>query len=609
MTESENQEASSKKSFKTCDNNDPSPWLDHNHELLFTVMMQLGVVDFPAFSGVCKSWRSFAHSNKTKFMESSPIICMSISIESNEEDYNYYLDDINTEGRSFNSILPHSGGRTCVCFTYGHLILFEISDDPEKIRGFLVFSPSKSRWLFIMTNGSANIWYSISGQGEWNHVLSTSPIVDVHAFNGKMYAIDNSSHLCELKINPEPKLSILETKNFPNFPKLQQFYYSGESLYVSRYLPVVGHYEYHKLDFEEMKWVLCKSSRKASSSNNKLKRIAAAKQGKSKLFIWQHMMVMRSTSTGGATYYQFYLFSIWVGVLCSISGQGEWNHVLSTSPIVDVHAFNGKMYAIDNSSHLCELKINPEPKLSILETKNFPNFPKLQQFYYSGESLYVSRYLPVVGHYEYHKLDFEEMKWVLCKSSRKASSSNNKLKRIAAAKQGKSKLFIWQHMMVVCSTSTGGATYYQFYLFSIWVGVLCSISGQGEWNHVLSTSPIVDVHAFNGKMYAIDNSSHLCELKINPEPKLSILETKNFPNFPKLQQFYYSGESLYVSRYLPVVGHYEYHKLDFEEMKWVLCKSSRKASSSNNKLKRIAAAKQGKSKLFIWQHMVYPKIV
>ncbi|KAL7601885.1 hypothetical protein Lser_V15G23366 [Lactuca serriola] len=44
-------------------------------------------------------------------------------------------------------------------------------------------------------------------------------------------------------------------------------------------------------------------------------------------------------------------------------------------------------------------------------------------------------------------------------------------------------------------------------------------------------------------------------------------------------------------------------------MKWVLCKSSRKASSGNNKLRRMAAAKQGKSKLFIWQHMVYPKIV
>ncbi|CAH1426954.1 unnamed protein product [Lactuca virosa] len=323
MTKRENQDASNKKRFKTCDdddNDDPTPWSDLNHELLFTVMMQLGVVDFPAFSGVCKSWRSFALSNKSKFMESKSPMSISISTESNEEDYNYYLDDINTEGRSFNSLLPHSGGRTCVGFTCGHLILFgskthdfwlldpvtrheihfpdipsSVSDDPVKIRGFLAFSPSKSRWVFVMTDGSVNIWFSISGQGEWNHVTSTSLIVDLIAFNGKMYAIDNSGHLCELTINPEPKLSILETKNFPNFPERQLFYCWSESLYVMRYLPV-GHLEYHKLDFEEMKWMLCKSSRKAvtwvSSNPNHsvLKRIAAAKEGKCKLFIWEHMV-------------------------------------------------------------------------------------------------------------------------------------------------------------------------------------------------------------------------------------------------------------------------------------------------------------------------------
>ncbi|KAL7601884.1 hypothetical protein Lser_V15G23361 [Lactuca serriola] len=304
----------SKKRFKTCDDDDddPTPWSDLNHELLFTVMMQLGVVDFPAFSGVCKSWRSFALSNKTKFMESRSPMSISISTESNEEDYNYYLDDINTEGRSFNSILPHSGGRTCVGFTCGHLILFgskthdfwlldpvakhgvhfpdipsSVSDDPEKIRGVLVISPSKSGWVFVMADGSTNIWYSISGQGEWNHVSSTSPIVDLHTLNGKMYAIDNVCHLCELILNPEPKLSILETKNFPIFPKCQQFFKSCESLYVMGCLPE-GYYFYHKLDFEEMKWELCKSSRKvgASSSHNKLKPSAAVKHGKGKLFIW-----------------------------------------------------------------------------------------------------------------------------------------------------------------------------------------------------------------------------------------------------------------------------------------------------------------------------------
>ncbi|XP_023740508.1 uncharacterized protein LOC111888612 [Lactuca sativa] len=312
----------SKKRFKTCDDDDddPAPWSDLNHELLFTVMMQLGVVDFPAFSGVCKSWRSFALSNKNKFMQSRPPISISIFSESNDENFNYYLDDINTEGRSFNSILPQSGGRTCVGFTCGHLILFgskthdfwlldpvtkhgvyfpnipsSVSENPAKIRGFLVFSRSKSEWVFVMTDGSTNIWYSISGEGEWNHVSSTSPIVDLRAFNGKMYAMDNARHLCELTINPEPKLLILETKNFPNFPKHQQFYKSRENLCVMGYFPEGYYYEYHKLDFEEMKWVLFKTTSNttgASSIRNNMKPSGAVKHGKSKFFIWnwKHMV-------------------------------------------------------------------------------------------------------------------------------------------------------------------------------------------------------------------------------------------------------------------------------------------------------------------------------
>ncbi|CAH1426960.1 unnamed protein product [Lactuca virosa] len=287
MTRNENHNASSQKRFKTCDDDDdPAPWSDLNHELLFTVMMQLGVVDFPGFSGVCKSWRSFALSNKNKFMESRPPMSVSIFTESNEQDYNYYLDDINTEGRSFNSILPHSGGRICVGFTCGHLILFgsktrdfwlldpvtrhgvhfrdipsSVSDDPAKIKGVLVISPSKSGWVFVMTDGSTNIWYSISGQGEWNYVSSTSPIVDLHTLNGK-----------------------------------DQFFKSCESLYVMGCLPE-GYYFYHKLDFEEMEWVLCKSSRKGgpSSSHKKLKTSAPVKHGKANAICVAHWHVVMPT--------------------------------------------------------------------------------------------------------------------------------------------------------------------------------------------------------------------------------------------------------------------------------------------------------------------------
>lgn len=60
-----NQNASSRKRLKTCDNGGVAPW--PHHHVLYLVMMKLGVIDFVAFSGVCKSWRSFALSNRHTF--------------------------------------------------------------------------------------------------------------------------------------------------------------------------------------------------------------------------------------------------------------------------------------------------------------------------------------------------------------------------------------------------------------------------------------------------------------------------------------------------------------------------------------------------------------
>ncbi|KAL4590273.1 hypothetical protein LXL04_003200 [Taraxacum kok-saghyz] len=314
MTENNNQDPSSKKWFTTCENNTLAPWSDLDHDILLLVMMKLGVFDFHAFSGVCKSWRPLALSNKNTFMASIPPMTISIPDDPTNEDYPCCIED--TDGRIINSILPNSGGRACIGFTYGHLILYgketrdfwlldpvtkhgvhfpdipsSVNDNPARIRAFLVFSPSISGWVFVMTNGSTDIWFSISGQGVWNHVSSTDGIVDIHVFKGKMYAIDEGSRFCELTLDPEAKLTVVETKNFPNYPKRQQFYSWGESLYVTRYL-VEGYHEIHKLDFEEMKWVLCKRPKKsAGSSNSKVKKPGAAvKHGKGKVFVWKHMV-------------------------------------------------------------------------------------------------------------------------------------------------------------------------------------------------------------------------------------------------------------------------------------------------------------------------------
>ncbi|KAL4585941.1 hypothetical protein LXL04_010568 [Taraxacum kok-saghyz] len=260
-----------RKRLKTFDNGGGTSWSDLDHDVLSIVMMQLGYVDFLSFSEVCKSWRSLALSNKKKFMASRPP--MWISYSENE----CYLKDL--EGRKFKTPFPHFAHRRCVGITCGYLILFggktydfwlvnpitrhelyfprvphiDASFVEERARAVLVFSPSISAWVFLLTYRlSDQIWFSVTGKGTWNHVSSTFPILDLHFFKGKIYSLNKNWQLCEMSLTPEPKLTLLEIKVClrPEFfyPK---FVSEGENLYVIDQLPGV-----QKLDFGKMKWVL-----------------------------------------------------------------------------------------------------------------------------------------------------------------------------------------------------------------------------------------------------------------------------------------------------------------------------------------------------------------
>ncbi|CAH1450160.1 unnamed protein product [Lactuca virosa] len=169
MTRNQNHDhddASSRKRIKTCDNSYVvAPWSDLNHDVLFIFMMQLGVIDFLSFSGVCKSWRSFAVSSRKSFMASRTP--MFIQIFSDAYEKTCHLED--SEGRKFKTTLPHSASRTCVGLTCGYLILFgektkefwlvnpitrhglhfpdvtsDVYQGHERLRVILVFSPSIS---------------------------------------------------------------------------------------------------------------------------------------------------------------------------------------------------------------------------------------------------------------------------------------------------------------------------------------------------------------------------------------------------------------------------------------------------------------------------------
>ncbi|CAH1450163.1 unnamed protein product [Lactuca virosa] len=272
--------ASSRKRIKTCN----PAWSDLNHDVLFLVMMQLGVIDFVAFSGVCNLWRLFSVSNKKDFMVSKPP--MSISISTLGFKKGCYLKDY--EGRKFKTILPHCGRRMiCVGLTCGYLILlckktrdfwlvnpitrhelhFPVGDVPivtlcidyDVDRAILVFSPSISRWVFVVFDRfDSKIWFCIDEKREWTYVYTPSHIYDIFAFKGKLYTINYDNSLNEVRLFPTPKVTLLDLTNFlkPSFGH-PMFVSSGENLCVIDRFSIYSHKEkkIQEINFSKMEWV------------------------------------------------------------------------------------------------------------------------------------------------------------------------------------------------------------------------------------------------------------------------------------------------------------------------------------------------------------------
>ncbi|CAH1450153.1 unnamed protein product [Lactuca virosa] len=154
-------DASIRKKIKTCD-----PWSDLNYDVLFLVMMRLGVVDFLAFSRVCKSWRSLAVSNRNKFIVSRPPMPMSISISTDaNHESKCYLEDF--EGRKLKISLPHSDYKACVGVSYGYLILIR-----EKTNIFWLVNPI-TRHEFHVPSPFLNVHSCTSFLGD---ILVFSPL-------------------------------------------------------------------------------------------------------------------------------------------------------------------------------------------------------------------------------------------------------------------------------------------------------------------------------------------------------------------------------------------------------------------------------------------------
>ncbi|CAH1435861.1 unnamed protein product [Lactuca virosa] len=200
-------DASSSKIIKT---DDVGPWSYLNHDVLLLVMMQLGVIGFVAFSGVCKSWRSVALPNRKRFMVSKPPMIMRIPPRGIDKDNKYCLEDY--ERRKFKTTLMHSAGMYYCGFTCGYLILFRIktknlrlvnpitrhelnspSAPDDYITCILVFSPSISKFVFVML-ANKQIWFSIEDEGAWNCVSSIfdfTSYMDLHVFKAMIYTLNS----------------------------------------------------------------------------------------------------------------------------------------------------------------------------------------------------------------------------------------------------------------------------------------------------------------------------------------------------------------------------------------------------------------------------------
>ncbi|KAL4579098.1 hypothetical protein LXL04_015233 [Taraxacum kok-saghyz] len=328
ISTNENHDDSSENRLNTCDNG--AYWSDLNPDVLLIVMMQLGVFDFVAFIGVCKSWRSLALSNKCKFMASKSPISVRISAYVGEKKTYCYLEDL--EGRKYKTSVPHcarsppyAAATPCMGSTCGYLILYDrknrdlwlvnpitghklhFPNYPTKYNFYppyqltnskviVVFSCSISKWVVVLddNSGSTNtLFFSIAGQGTWNCVSPTFPIIDLETFKGRIYTLNKACQLYELRLDPQPELMLLETKNFPIFAGCQKLVSSCKNLYLREYLSE-DCYKIHRLNFDEMNWMSCeKESEECAFIHSTLKQRVALKHPKGKLLTtWYIPMIV-----------------------------------------------------------------------------------------------------------------------------------------------------------------------------------------------------------------------------------------------------------------------------------------------------------------------------
>ncbi|MFS8026881.1 putative F-box domain-containing protein [Helianthus anomalus] len=148
MNRNQNDGASSSKSLKSSDNNGLSSLSNLDHDLLLPIMMDLGPLDFLAFSGVCKSWRRLRRKFKTNLPNSTVSTCVGLT-----RGYLIFFRSITCEFWLVNPLTR------CELHFPNFPSSFKIDTNPSIFRGILVFSPSRSHWVLViwMVNVDQNV--------------------------------------------------------------------------------------------------------------------------------------------------------------------------------------------------------------------------------------------------------------------------------------------------------------------------------------------------------------------------------------------------------------------------------------------------------------------
>ncbi|PWA43324.1 F-box domain-containing protein [Artemisia annua] len=348
------------KRLKTSEEGGSAAWSDLFPDLLIIVMMRLGLVDFVSFSGVCKRWRSIAHSQWKTFMGCKVPMCMFFFTPNRR---GFWLEDF--EGRRFKTIRRHGTHRTCVGSTRGYLIMFgrltsdfwlvnpitrhefhftdfpwrQITHHPANFRGILVYS------------------HSMSGRGFW-----------LEDFEGRRFKT--------IRRHGTHRTCVGSTRGYLiMFGRL-----TSDFCLVN---PITRH-EFHFTDFP---W-------------RQITHHPANFRG---ILVYSHSM-------SGWVFVVSHKFSKIISF--SLAGkQTSWNHIFSSVPILDMHLFKGKIYSLNIHTHLCEVKLEPEPTFVLIGIKNF-TIPKIYsiEFVSSGKNLYVVGWI-TKSMYKVLEVNFDTTEW------------------------------------------------------------------------------------------------------------------------------------------------------------------------------------------------------